>query len=293
MKGQSEMIQYDDKLIKEIQNVDLEMAKYFVNFCDKNGLLCYFCGGGCIGAVRHEGFIPWDDDLDFFMPRDDYEELKKKWNDTEKYALVYPTKDYNDHNMFITLRDKTTTMIKPYQADLDMVHGVSIDIFPLDGCPKGIKRKIQIFWGLIYQLFCSQIVPENHGKIVSFIGKVALNIVKSTGKRYSIWKYAEKKMSRYSISDSEYITEICAGPGYMKNRYPKSIFEKSVYKKFEDTKMPIPIGYDKYLKIVFGDYMKLPPKEKRIPEHDAVKIDLKRPYTKYKGIYYCKNNTLS
>lgn len=286
------MIQYDDKLMKEIQNVDLEMAEYFVNFCDKNGLLCYLCGGGCIGAVRHEGFIPWDDDLDFFMPRDDYEELKREWKDTEKYALVYPTKDYNDHNMFITLRDKTTTMIKPYQADLDMVHGVSIDIFPLDGCPKGIKRKLQIIWGLIYQLFCSQVVPENHGKLVSFVGKTVLHLVSSPERRYAIWKYAEKRMSRYSIKDSEYITEICAGPGYMKNRYPRNIFEKAVYKKFEDTKMPIPIGYDEYLKMVFGDYRKLPPKEKRIPAHDAVKIDLNVPYTEYKGIYYCKNNTL-
>lgn len=68
-----EMSQTD---LKEIQAVTLTMSKYFVQFCQENNLLCYFCGGGCIGAVRNQGFIPWDDDLDFFMPRPDYEKLK-------------------------------------------------------------------------------------------------------------------------------------------------------------------------------------------------------------------------
>lgn len=71
-----EMSQTD---LKEIQAVTLTMSKYFVQFCQENNLLCYFCGGGCIGAVRSQGFIPWDDDLDFFMPRPDYEKLKKLW----------------------------------------------------------------------------------------------------------------------------------------------------------------------------------------------------------------------
>ena len=125
------MKKYDELLLKKVQRVDLQMAKFFVEYCKKNDLLCYFCGGGCIGTVRHKGFIPWDDDLDFFMPRESYEKLKVIWKDTEEYGLVFPTELYNDHNMFATLRDKNTTMIKPYQADIDMIHGISIDIFPL------------------------------------------------------------------------------------------------------------------------------------------------------------------
>ena len=282
------MSNYDSELLKKVQAVDLEIAKFFVEFCKKKQLLCYFCGGGCIGAVRHKGFIPWDDDLDFFMPRDDYEKLKKLWKDTERYALLYPTELYNDHNIFVTLRDKKTTMIKPYQKNIDTVHGIAIDIFPLDGYPNStFQRWCQIFWGLVYQLYCAQMIPQNHGGLTSFAGKIGLSLIKSPKMRYKIWKFAEKQMSKYRISECNAITEICAGPRYMKNKYPKEIFAGALFIDFEDTKMPVPVGYDKYLRIVFGDYMKLPPEDKRVTEHEGLIIDTDKPYLEYKGKYYC------
>ncbi len=276
------MVRYSIEKLREIQAVDLRMAKFFVDYCNKNHLLCYFCGGGCIGAIRHKGFIPWDDDLDFFMPRQDYEKLKIVWNDTDEYALLYPTKEYNDHNMFITLRDKRTTMVKPYQQDINTVHGIAIDIFPLDGYPdKRVQRMSQVFWGFTYQLFCAQLIPEKHGRVSTLIAKIALGLIKNKNTRYKIWKKAEQKMSKYRIGDCKNITEICAGPGYMKNKYPKEIFASAIYIDFEDTRMPVPIGYDKYLKIAFGDYMKLPPEKKRTPQHDAVLINPSKSYKDY------------
>lgn len=281
------MQNYDKDLIKAIQNIDLEIALFFVDFCKSHDLLCYMCGGGCIGAVRHHGFIPWDDDLDFFLPRKDYEKLKQLWKDTEKYALRFPTKEDNDHNIFITLRDKTTTMIKYYQVNYDIPHGIAIDIFPLDGCPSGrLARKKQLFWALIYQLYGAQMVPKNHGKLVEGTGKALLKVVQSSSARYKIWKHAEKKMSKHSIEDSSFITELCAGPRYMHLEYPKELFEEALLADFEDTKLPIPIGYDGYLKMAFGNYMELPPEEMRIPSHEAF-IDVTRPYTEYKGVKYC------
>ena len=70
--------------LKEIQNKSLEMAEYFVEFCKAHNLLCYLCGGGAIGGLRNKGFIPWDDDLDFFMPRKDYEKLPELWINMQK-----------------------------------------------------------------------------------------------------------------------------------------------------------------------------------------------------------------
>lgn len=273
----------EKKQLNRIHEIVLEMSRFFVEFCHENGLLCYLCGGGCIGAVRHGGFIPWDDDLDFFMPRDDYERLKKIWRDDERYALAFPSEYYNDHNMFMTLRDKRTTMVKDYQKNLDIVHGISVDIFPLDGCPSSkLKRTGQLIWGCVYQLYCSQLVPVNHGRLISLGGKALLTVVPSRRLRYRIWSHAEYRMSKFRIRDCKYITEICAGPKYMFKRYPKEAFKEAVYLPFENTTMPVPVGYDEYLRIAFGDYMKLPPAEQRIPPHTAILIDTEKPIKPYR-----------
>lgn len=96
-------------------------------------------------------------------------------------------------------------------------------------------------------------------------------------------------MSKYSIESCRYITELCAGPGYMRNRYPKELFASAAWMAFEDTKLPVPVGYDAYLRIAFGDYMELPPEEKRVAQHEAVKVDLEHGCRRYKGIYYDVN----
>ena len=118
--------------LKAIQARSLEMAEYFVAFCKEHDLLCYLCGGGAIGALRNKGFIPWDDDLDFFIPRKDYEKLAELWPRYAdgRYFLSKSHKDFVDRNLFITIRDKETTCIKPYQQDLP--HGLALDVLLFD-----------------------------------------------------------------------------------------------------------------------------------------------------------------
>ena len=89
-------------------------------------------------------------------------------------------------------------------------------------------------------------------------------------------------MSKYKIKDCTLITELCTGPHYMQCEYPKEIFESAVYREFEGHQMPIPAGYDAYLKIAFGDYMELPPEEKRVPHHDVVYLDLNKSCYEYR-----------
>lgn len=281
---------YTKEQLKGMQRVNLEMASIFFDFCKENHLTAYFCGGGCIGAIRHKGFVPWDDDLDFFMPREDYEIFVKKWNDYEpgkELALSLSNQNTIDRNLFATLRHKKTTYIKPYQKDLDMVHGVQLDVIPLDGYPdSGWQRKKQLLWAMIYSLFCAQTIPENHGGILAWGSKVLLGVFRGKKIRYWIWSKAKKHMTKYPISECAGMTELCSGPGYMKNWYDKAWFDDYMEVPFEDRTMPIPVGYDEYLHTVFGNYRELPPEEERVAHHDCVFLDLERPYTEYKGIYY-------
>lgn len=282
---------YSKEEIRKIQNKSLEMALYFKSICEENNLQFYFCGGCCIGTIRHQGFIPWDDDVDVFMPRKDYEILKRLWKkvaDISRYTLEDSNEYHIDHNLFLNIRDNTTTFIRPYQKNLDINHGLILDVLPLDGCPSGkLRRKAQLMWAMVYSLYRSQLVPENHGKLMGLLGKIALVLVPSSKLKYKIWRFAEKQMTKYRIEDCDYVTELCAGPHYMKNQYPKEAFDKAVYKEFEGYMMPIPQGYDNYLKIAFGNYRKLPPEEKRVAHHDVLICDLDKSYKHYKGKYYC------
>ena len=277
--------------MEPLQEKCLEMAEYFVQFCKENDLLCYLCGGGAIGTLRYKGFIPWDDDLDFFMPRKDYEKLAQLWPQKadSRYQLSKSNENYLDRNLFITIRDTQTTCIKPYQQDLDIPHGLALDVLPLDYYPTNeLSRKKQVIAALVYSLFCAQTIPEKHGGIMKLGSQALLALVPSKKLRYKIWKKAEAEMTKYTKEESDGITELCSGPYYMKKKYPISSFEDALWLPFEETELPIPIGYDAYLKTAFGDYMTPPPVEKQVGHHDAVLVDLEKSYTHYKGEYYGK-----
>jgi lipopolysaccharide cholinephosphotransferase len=274
---------YTEEQLQKMQRINLEMATIFFEFCKEHNLTAYLCGGGCIGSIRHKGFVPWDDDLDFFMPREDYEYFVAHWDEYEPgqdLALSVQDENHIDRNLFATLRHRRTTYIKPYQKDLDIVHGVPLDILPLDGYPDSRwKRKLQCLWALIYSLFCAQTVPENHGGVMALGSRILLALFRGKKIRYKIWSFAKRKMTKYRIADCQSITELCSGPGYMKNRYDRAWFEKYIEVPFADRTMPIPVGYDQYLRTVFGDYMQMPPEEDRVAHHDFLYLDLDRPYT--------------
>lgn len=287
-----QQLEYHEVSIKDLQKKCLEILVYFKEFCEKHNLLFYFCGGCCIGAIRHQGFVPWDDDIDVFMPRADYERLKKLWAeeaDTEKYAYCRSDQGHYLRSLLTAITDEDTTFIKERQRDLDIQHGVRLEILPLDDCPKSRwARKFQIMWALLYSMFNNNEAPTSKGKGFYILGRFLLALAPSQKMRYRVWRFAEKKMSQYPITpETQYITELCARYKYMVNQYPAEIFAKAEWVDFEGLKMPVPAGYDTYLKMAFGDYMQLPPEEDRVPAHEAVKIDLDHSYKIYKGKYYC------
>lgn len=281
-------VELNEQQLKALQKKSLQLLMKLKSFCDEHSLKMFVIGGGLIGAVRHKGFIPWDDDLDVFMFRKDYEWLCENFNLLNESSGLYfekTTKEHYTRLQIAAVVDEETTFIKERQKDLDNVHhGVRIDIIPLDGCPKsGFKRKTQILWALIYSMF---IVGEPHtskGKLLEFVSRAMLFFFRTPKSRYKVWRLAEKRMSRFNIADCDCVTELCSWYQYMVNEYPKEIFEDTVMLDFEDEQIPAPIGYDEYLKTAFGDYMELPPEEERVAKHDAVLIDLEKSYKNYIG----------
>jgi lipopolysaccharide cholinephosphotransferase len=273
--------------IKAVQEKSLEILDYFRAFCERHKLTFFLCGGCCIGAIREGGFIKWDDDIDIFMFRDDYEALCKLWDNSNGYVLCRSNEKVNYHHTDTAIVDVNTTFINTHSSMLDIPHGVGIDIIPLDGyAPNQLLRAFQMMWAMVYSLFNAQRLPDNQGGLVRLLSRVLLGIVHSDKLRYKLWNYAQKRMTRYPIHESAFITELVSGLHYLKLKYPKDIFKSVVYMKFENELLPVPVGYDRYMAMAFGDYMQLPPKDKRYPKHNTVYYDMDVSYLRYKGIYY-------
>ena len=174
---------------------------------------------------------------------------------------------------------------------MDLCHGVALDILPIEGyAPGNLARKWQVIEGKIFQLFCTQVIPtkERHGAFMHYLGTILLALAPTQKMRYRIWKQAENYITIFDIDSPRVdgITEMCA-PQAILRKYPKKIFASAIEVPFENERLPIPVGYDTYLRMAFGDYMKLPPKEQQKGHHDAAFLDLDHPYEQYKGIHYC------
>ena len=277
--------------IIKIQEKMIYILIYFHEFCEKNNLRYFLCGGTCLGAVRHKGFIPWDDDVDVFMLREDYEKLQDLWEknaDTKRYSCVRSNEKVNIRHSAIEIKDNNTTFINKHSADLDINHGLMIDVVPLDGVPKSkLKKALQMIDSMIYCCFNFQRLPEHKGKLTYYATKLALGVFRSPKIRYKLWSSAEKRLSKYGTENCDTVASFGEGATIMRMHFPKKWFLNPAYLEFEGHSFLCPEDYDQYLKITFGDYMQLPPEEEQIPRHNSLFIDLDNCYTKYKGIHYC------
>ncbi|MDR0913685.1 MAG: LicD family protein [Oscillospiraceae bacterium] len=280
-KPQPQLVELTDAKLRELQIKNLQMYEFFADFCTQNGLRFFVCGGCLIGAVRYGGFLPWDDDIDVIMPREDYKKLMAmgaKIAKSNRFVLQNPdvTTPYNG-NVFATMVDTKYKLVKQNQAHLqNLPCGLVMDIFPLDKVPQNPKAdKIQKIWTLVYMLFRAQVVPEKHGGIKAFGSKFLLGLFFAKKLRKKIWQFAEKKMQKHNHTTAPYIADLCSGPITMKINYPKEIFADVTTLDFENTKIQTMAKYHDYLTIAFGkDYITPPPKEKQICHHDLTLLDL-------------------
>ena len=280
--------------IAPLQEKMLNLLKVLIKMCEENNLTYFACGGTCLGAVRHDGFIPWDDDLDVFMPRPDYEklwELCGGLDETGNYMLCRTTREKNYHHRVMQLVDLNTTFINERSVNEDIEHGVYIDIIPMDARASTFLGKIeQAVDCILYSVYNIQVLPEfNGGKAERLATALLLKLVQNPDKRYRIWSSAEKRMTKYDGNKAEEAIELTTAVSNLRKYRPKSWFESVVKHKFEDTEINLPVEYKKYLKQGFGNYMELPPVESRHPRHNTVFVDLDHSYIDYRGKYYLKN----
>lgn len=277
---------------RDMQMIELKAMLYFDEFCKKYGLRYYISGGTLIGAYRNHGFVPWDEDMDVHMPRPDYNKLPglwKKYADTNKYSLCMTTFECNTRQHAYMVCDNDTTLIEERTINDDIPQGIKFDIMPYDGSPSGfIRPKVQLFWAVIFSIYNVQRLPENQGGKMMRLGvKLALGLIRSPQKRYKIWKYAEKKMSKYDFETSPWVRELIAPLKSMLIKYPRKDFTNALYVDFEGYKLPAQHYSEDYLTKVYHNYMELPPVEKRTQKVKAVYINLDKSYKSFKGTKYC------
>lgn len=265
IRNEQILAQYKDNKeigLKDLQKIELEILKYLDMICRENDIKYFLCGGTVLGAVRHGGFIPWDDDVDVMLFRDEYERLIDILHKKHSRYKILSTKTQNDYFFpFARLVDTNTVLIEsffPHISDL----GVCIDIFPIDYFPndehggKRIKRKFYFYKLLRFNsLFFN--IPNKCSK-----GRIYLllqPICRCIGYKYfdkklePIIKKINKEKTKYSIM--------------LNSIKETSWFDSHKMLFFEGYEFPVPIEYDKYLRNSYGDYMKLPPREARVAPH--------------------------
>lgn len=275
-----------DDLVKGIQSIDLKILNEFKRICENHNLNYFAIGGTCIGAVRHKGFIPWDDDIDVAMPFQDY--LKFKMFAAEELRSPYALYDQhiNKHtsHMFLKIHDESTAFVPDNCVHLyDRYMGVSFDIMPIYGLPEDetIQHKIMNMcksYRINNRMLRMPISVESSIKMkLYWLFRSPLRIVLP----YDYYgKKQEEEFGQYSFDRSDYVL---FGWRSIPNRtrFYREDFDDFIEMPFEDTYIRVPKGYDRYLKMDFGNYMELPPVEERKSTHVPGVIDLKVSYKEY------------
>lgn len=257
------------------QTKQYELLVEFDRICKKNKINYFLDGGTFLGAVRHKGFIPWDDDLDVSMLRKDYEKFLKvvKKDLKKKYFFQDMDNDQFYGNIFGKLKIKNTKYTEKTTLKAKAKDGIYIDIFPFDNIPDNIKKakkhflKVLIF-RMLFLIKNKYLIEAN-----TFFKKIELVILKI----FSIFlskKYLKNKLkklvSKYNNQDTKYVCNY-ATPYFNKFLFEKKWFDSYAFYEFEKAKFMSLKDYDTYLKYVYNDYMTLPPVEKRV-SHGIVEI---------------------
>lgn len=250
---------------EEQHSLLLEIAKAFDKVCRKNGIPYYMLGGTMLGAIRHKGFIPWDDDMDFGVPREYFDDLHtllgKELPKMYRCRTAYDSKSIV--KPFYKIED-TTTQCDNHQYQGGECLGINIDIFPLDSCCLEDKNVDKVLW--LVDKYARIFTGASDGsKIKNFI-KGALRFVLPFSK-IRIYEYIVHKSK--TLKRGDYLANLY-GRWKKKEVVPVWWYGNNRYYRFEDYEFSGFAEYDKYLSHLYGDYMRIPPESQRTTHANAV-----------------------
>lgn len=264
---------------KKIWAVILDLMMEFDRVCKKNDIKYFLDGGSLLGAVRHHGFIPWDDDIDLSMPRKDYERFIQLGNEfKEPYFLQTPFTDPESFYSFAKVRNSNTTALNMFKYQ-KFNHGIWISIFPLDIFPltKDAEDAYSQICKLTYENSTYMRMKNpyldeiNSKRVAAYSGRNPFETVKEI----------QRLSSQFNESDSEYWgTLTITVRDFKRKALLRKSYDTIIMQEFEGMHFPIPSGFDDVLKQEYGDYMKLPPIQER-GAHDDMFFDPDKPYTDY------------
>lgn len=247
----------DEWGIKDLQNCILNITKYIHEFCSDNQIEYCLMGGSALGAIRHQGFIPWDDDMDLFMTPNEYLKFRKCFNEKGDHSKYYLQElgESKGKVVYAKLRLNNSSFIEDAVADFDIHHGVYVDIMIQHHFPDGRFRRL---WMVIWQSYLEVKSLANRkylkrGRLFYY----ALRPLSWVPKRFLL-DFALSQIWRYKDLDCNNYFHFYISQPLFRSIYPKDIFESYVTVNFETIQLNVPVGVRKYLEIMFGDYMKVP-----------------------------------
>ena len=257
------------RLLTEAENkqIELDILLRLVEFCNAHKLTYFLAYGTLIGAVRHGGFIPWDDDIDVNMPREDYEYLishADEFDVSGRYRIISPF-NKESHHSFVKVIDTHTVKIEAGLCYHDDCLGVDVDIFPLDGEPDD-DEAFDRFYEKLMKTYRMYVFCVSDAKL-SLKRRIAIPLIRIVYGKKRMLKKARKIHAKYPYKTARFVGAIESAYNSKGNRFEKEWFSSTTLVDFEGHKLFAPVGYDKILTRVYGDYMQLPPAEKQVTHH--------------------------
>lgn len=259
--------------LQEVKEIELEILKTFDTFCKEHNIRYYLAFGTLLGAIRYKKFIPWDDDVDVLVPREDYDKLLKLYQDSDKYHLFVFEKDEKYAFPFAKLCNMKTKLIETFYPDNGIELGVNIDIFPLDAFDNNLERAKEEVRYINRKGACLGYSKTNkihtNNPIKYFVWSMIVTYCKIRGSAYFIRKIINKS-NNPSQKGSAYVGAKVWCIWGDRCIIPAKAFADTVYVEFEGQMFPAPAGYDTYLTCLYGDYLPEPPKDKQKTHHSFV-----------------------